>query len=115
MPFVVGAIIFDLDGLLIESEHIWDDVRRQFVSDFGGHWREEAQREMMGMSAPEWSRYVRDELGVDQPPERISAQVVERVERAYRDDLPLLPGPGKRSSVLQSAGRSGSPHLRTAS
>jgi HAD superfamily hydrolase (TIGR01509 family) len=47
---------------------------------------------MMGMSSTEWSSYIRDELGVDQPPEHISKKVVERVERAYREDLPLLSG-----------------------
>jgi HAD superfamily hydrolase (TIGR01509 family) len=88
----VAAVIFDLDGVLIESEQAWNDARRELVQASGGSWREEAQRAMMGMSSVEWSRYIRDELGVAMSPEVISAAVVERVEHRYRERLPLIPG-----------------------
>jgi HAD superfamily hydrolase (TIGR01509 family) len=91
-PVVVEAVIFDLDGLLVDSEQVWDDVRQRFVVEAGGTWRPEAQRDMMGMSSTEWSRYVRDRLGVDQTPERINDQIVERLLDSYRERLPLLPG-----------------------
>jgi HAD superfamily hydrolase (TIGR01509 family) len=88
----VAAVIFDLDGVLIESEQAWNDARRELVQESGASWREEAQRAMMGMSSVEWSRYIRDELGVPMSPEAISAAVVERVEHRYRERLPLIPG-----------------------
>ena len=88
----VEAVIFDLDGLLIDSEQAWDDVRREFVAEQGGHWQDRAQRDMMGMSSTEWSCYVRDELGVDMSAERISAEVVARLTELYRQRLPLMPG-----------------------
>jgi HAD superfamily hydrolase (TIGR01509 family) len=91
MP-TVEAVIFDLDGVLIDSEQTWDDARREFVAEQGGRWHDRAQRDMMGMSSTEWSRYVRDELGVDMPPERISAEVVGRLTALYEQRLPLLPG-----------------------
>jgi HAD superfamily hydrolase (TIGR01509 family) len=89
---VVSAVVFDLDGVLIDSEAVWDEVRRHYVEENGGHWSDEAQRDMMGMSSVEWSRYVHDRLGVDLPPERISQEVADRVADLYRDHLPLLPG-----------------------
>lgn len=89
---MIEAVVFDLDGLLIDSEQLWDEARRQFVTERGGRWHDRAQREMMGMSSPEWSRYVQEELGVDLPPERISEEVVRRLEDLYRNRLPLLPG-----------------------
>ena len=89
---MIDAVVFDLDGLLIDSERVWDEARRQFVVERGGRWHDRAQREMMGMSSPEWSRYVHDELGVDLPPLRISEEVVRRLEALYRDHLPLMPG-----------------------
>ncbi len=88
----VEAVIFDLDGLLVDSEAVWNDVRKQFVEEKGGTWHEGAQRDMMGMSSVEWSRYVRDRLGVEMDPDEISREVADRVADTYRERLPLLPG-----------------------
>ena len=84
--------MFDLDGVLIDSEAAWDASRRAVVAEGGGRWRDSATRAMMGMSAPEWSRYLRDELDVPLDPEDIDARVVARLLDGYRRELPLLPG-----------------------
>jgi HAD superfamily hydrolase (TIGR01509 family) len=89
---VISAVIFDLDGVLLDSEQVWDEVREQLTRERGGRWHENAQRAMMGMSSPEWSRYMHDVIGVPEPPEEISAEVVRRLEDRYRRELPLLPG-----------------------
>src|SRR3954467_8083896 len=81
-----------MDGVLVDSEAVWDDVRKRFVEEKGGTWRDGAQRDMMGMSSVEWSRYVRDRLGVDMTLEDISLEVADRVADTYRKNLPLLPG-----------------------
>ena len=86
------AVFVDQDGVLVDSEGAWDAARRAIVAEYGGHWKEGATRAMMGMSSPEWSRYLHDELGVALPPEEISARVVERLLTAYERELPLLPG-----------------------
>jgi HAD superfamily hydrolase (TIGR01509 family) len=88
----VDAVIFDLDGLLVDSEAVWDDVRKRFVEEKGGRWSDGATRDMMGMSSVEWSQYVRDELEVDMDPDEISREVADRVADTYREKLPLLPG-----------------------
>jgi HAD superfamily hydrolase (TIGR01509 family) len=88
----IAAVIFDLDGVLVDSEAVWDKVRKRFVEENGGRWHDQAQRDMMGMSSVEWSAYVRDRLGVDLEPEEISAAVADRVADRYRERLPLLPG-----------------------
>lgn len=90
--YELEAVFFDQDGVLVDSEGAWDAARRAIVAEYGGHWREEATRAMMGMSAPEWSRYLHDELGVALPPEEISARVVERLLAGYERELPLVPG-----------------------
>ena len=89
---MIEGVIFDLDGVLLDSEHVWDEVREQLARERGGRWHERAQREMMGMSSLEWSRYMHDEIGVPDPPEEISAEVVRRLEAVYRDQLPTVPG-----------------------
>ena len=89
---MVDAVIFDLDGVLIDSESVWDAARRAVVADNGGTWTETATRAMQGMSSSEWSRYLRDELGVPLDPDEISRLVVERMLASYKRELPLLPG-----------------------
>jgi len=84
--------VFDLDGVLLDSEHVWDEVREELTRERGGRWHEGAQRQMMGMSSLEWSRYMHDELGVPDPPEEISKEVVRRLETIYRRHLPAVPG-----------------------
>jgi HAD superfamily hydrolase (TIGR01509 family) len=88
----VEAVVFDLDGVLVDSEQAWDDARRELVAESGGTWTDGASRAMLGMSSKEWPVYVRDELGVDLSPEQINRQVVERLLAGYRDELPVLPG-----------------------
>jgi HAD superfamily hydrolase (TIGR01509 family) len=99
----VQAVAFDLDGVLIDSETIWDDVRRAVVANYGGTWLPGATRKMMGMSSGEWSAYMRDELGVPLPASRISTEVAELVAGRYAERLPLLPG--AREAVLRLAQR----------
>jgi HAD superfamily hydrolase (TIGR01509 family) len=89
---VIAAVVFDLDGVLIDSEGAWTSARQQVARERGGTWRDDSTRVMMGMSAPEWSRYMHSELHVDMPPAQIEAEVVGRLERLYRRNLPLLAG-----------------------
>jgi HAD superfamily hydrolase (TIGR01509 family) len=89
---VIEAVIFDLDGVLVDSEHVWDEARRELAAERGRPWPETATRDMMGMSSLEWSRYMHDVVGVPDPPEQISREVVRRLEDIYRHDLPLVGG-----------------------
>jgi HAD superfamily hydrolase (TIGR01509 family) len=89
---VIEAVVFDLDGLLLDSEQLWDKVREELARERGGRWHERAQRDMMGMSSTEWSRYMHDVIGLTEPPEEISAEVVRRMQDRYRERLPLIDG-----------------------
>ena len=97
------AVIFDLDGVLLDSEHVWNAAREQLARERGGRWNVRAQRDMMGMSSLEWSRYMHDVIGLGEPPERISAEVVRRVETIYRDGLPLMDGAEEAVKRLASS------------
>jgi HAD superfamily hydrolase (TIGR01509 family) len=89
---VIEAVIFDLDGVLLDSEQVWDEAREELAKERGGRWHENAQRDMMGMSSLEWSRYMHDVIGLPEPPEEISREVVRRLASLYREHLPVLPG-----------------------
>lgn len=88
----IRAIIFDLDGVLFDSEPLWDAVRHELTLAWGGRWHDRAHRDMMGMSAPEWSRYMHERLALPQSPQEINAEVVSRMANRYAGGLPLLPG-----------------------
>jgi len=89
---VIEAVVFDLDGVVVDTEQVWDDVREQLVRERGGRWHGGAQAAMMGMSSPEWSRFMHDELGLVDPPAEINDEVVRRMLARYRTDLPLIDG-----------------------
>jgi HAD superfamily hydrolase (TIGR01509 family) len=86
-----AAVVFDLDGVLIDSEQVWDAAREDLVRERGGTWDERATTDMMGMSSKEWSSYMHDRLGVPMTPAEINDDVVRRVASTYEHGLPLLP------------------------
>jgi HAD superfamily hydrolase (TIGR01509 family) len=89
---VIEAIVFDMDGVLIDSEPVWERVRRKFVADHGGRWAEDAQDRMMGMSTAEWSAYMSEDFGLRLPPPQVAELVIAAMAAEYQAHLPLLPG-----------------------
>ena len=89
---MIEAVIFDMDGVLLDSEEVWDSVREELARERNGRWHDRAQRDMMGMSSLEWSRYMHEALGLAAPPEEINREVLRRMAERYRERLPLVPG-----------------------
>lgn len=87
-----AAVVFDLDGVLIDSEQAWDAARRQVAAAHDRPWPARATEAMQGMSAPEWSSYMAEEVGVALHPAAIDAEVVDRLLAAYRSHLPVIDG-----------------------
>jgi HAD superfamily hydrolase (TIGR01509 family) len=89
---VTGAVVFDMDGVLISSEEIWDRVREELTAEAGGRWAPDAHTDMMGMSTPEWTAYMHDRLGVVLSPAAIEAEVERRLIARYRAEPPFIDG-----------------------
>ncbi len=87
---MMEAVVFDLDGVLVDSEPVWEQVRRGLVAERGGHWVPGAQQALMGMSTPEWARYLSRDLGVGLPPDQVAAEVTDRMVARYAEHVPLL-------------------------
>ena len=100
-------MIFDLDGVIVDSEQVWDEVREELARERGGHWHERAQADMMGMSSPEWSRYMHDVIGLPETPEEINHEVVCRMLARYEDELPLIDGAADAVERLAASFRLG--------
>jgi beta-phosphoglucomutase-like phosphatase (HAD superfamily) len=108
------AVVFDMDGVLVDTEHLWGEAREQLTVEWGGRYTPEAQQAMMGMSSGEWSRYLHETVGLREPPDAINAEVVRRMPARYDVDLPVIPGavaavpsaePERSAAVEDSASR----------
>ncbi len=98
------AVVFDMDGVLVDTEHLWDEVREELTTEWGGRYTPEAQEAMMGMSSLEWSRYLHETVGLREPPETINAEVVRRMLARYEVDLPVVPGAVEAVRRLDAVG-----------
>lgn len=100
---MIEAVVFDLDGVLIDSEPVWEHVRRGMVAGYGGRWPDDAQQRLMGMSTQEWARYLSEDLGIGLPPDQVARLVIRAMAGQYQHHLPLLPGAVE--AVRRMAGR----------
>lgn len=88
----IQAVVFDLDGVLIDTEEVWEQVRRAYVAEAGREFLPDSQQRMMGMSTGEWSTHLSVDVGVGRTPEIVAADVLDRMAQRYRESLPLIPG-----------------------
>ena len=93
-----------MDGVLVDTEHLWDEVREELTTEWGGRYTPEAQEAMMGMSSTEWSRYLHETVGLREQPETINAEVVRRMLERYETDLPVVPGAADAVRRIADAG-----------
>jgi HAD superfamily hydrolase (TIGR01509 family) len=100
---MIEAVVFDCDGVLIDSEPVWEEVRREFVAQHGGRWLPDTQDRLMGMSTAEWSQYLADDLRVGMPADDVAAAVIDAMAARYAEHLPLMPG--AVDAVREMAGR----------
>jgi HAD superfamily hydrolase (TIGR01509 family) len=98
----IESVVFDLDGVIVDSEQLWDEVREELARERGGRWHDGAQADMMGMSAPEWSRYMHEVIGISESPAEIDRLVVDGLLERYAERLPLIEG--AVDAVLRLAG-----------
>lgn len=98
---MVAAVIFDMDGVLIDSEEIWSRVRAEVVARHGGHWTEQDQRNVMGDNSRQWSAYIKRTWNVPLSEDEIFHEVLAVMIATYeRDGLSVLPGAREAVAAL---------------
>jgi len=113
---VIQAVIFDMDGLLVDSEPVWFEARRELLSHFGKSWTDADQERLMGVRTSVWVDYVTEKLDGAMRSDEVLSQTIEIMAQAYKGgNVPILPGAGE--ALEHCAGKyrvglaSGSPKL----
>jgi HAD superfamily hydrolase (TIGR01509 family) len=91
-----AGVIFDLDGVIVDTEHFWEEGWVASSDRRGYQWTPEDTSTVQGMSGPEWSRYLAEKTGVPDQAEEILDEcvryMISKVEGGHAD---LLPGAGE--------------------
>lgn len=101
------SIVFDMDGVIVDSEPLWVRARKDLVREANGRWIPEAETAMMGISSDRWSAYMRDQLALDMSAERIREEVIRRMIDLYRESVPLIPGAREAIETISERWRVG--------
>ena len=103
----IEAVIFDMDGVLVDSEVYWDKSRVEFARDRGKVWTDEFQRLAMGRSTVGWAGVMREKLALDETIDEIIAEMKARVIAHYGRLMPTRPGALESVSHMQQHFRVG--------
>jgi len=89
----ITGVIFDLDGVIVDSEIWWDEVRKAFAADHGRSWTVDDRHAVMGANSRQWSETMRRRLELDLPAETIERAIVDGVIARYRrEGAPTIDG-----------------------
>lgn len=89
---MIEAIIFDMDGLLIDSEPCWDEARRIMAATAGVAWNKDDHKAVMGVSTNEWVEYMIKRLALDMPAAEVEETIIATMRDLYNERIPFLPG-----------------------
>jgi len=99
-----SAVLWDMDGTLVDTEHYWLDAEYALVAEHGGSWSEEQGRALVGNPLPVSAESIRREGGVDLPLEVIVERMIDHVVAAVRRQLSWRPGAQHLLDGLRAAG-----------
>lgn len=110
----IEAVVFGMDGVIVDSEPVWQSVRVDLVSDLGGVWTAADGDECRGRPPDVWSRLIANRVQEAMTPDEVFAEVLNRMVSAYEQQLPLFPGAVEAISSIATrytvAVASGSPN-----
>ncbi len=111
---MIKAIVWDMDGLLIDSEPVWDLARKRMAAAHGVHdWNQQDHFNVMGVGTAEWVEYMIERIGLTMPPAEVEAAIVDHMAAIYLEEIPFRPNAVEKiqwaASLYPSCIASGSP------
>ncbi|MEM7531312.1 MAG: HAD family phosphatase [Chloroflexota bacterium] len=88
----IEGVIFDMDGLLVDSEPVWDRARAALAAQYGKSWTTADHHNVMGVSTAEWTEYMINHFGATMPPEEMQKLVIDQMVAMYNERIPFFPG-----------------------
>lgn len=89
----IRAVIFDLDGVLVDTEIWWDEIRIKFADALGKRWTASDRAAIMGSNTRQWRARMKQRLALDMAEEEIERAVVDRLlDRYATDGAPEIDG-----------------------
>lgn len=98
------AVLWDMDGTLIDSEPHWLKSERQLAERLGGSWSEEDGLEMVGLSLTESTKLFAEKLGVDVPHDELLTELTDSVSKSLEQEIIWRPGARKLLQTLRRRG-----------
>ncbi len=110
----IEAIIFDMDGLLVDSEPLWEEARQVFAARVGKPWNRQDKVNITGVSTDEWAQYMIDRMELDATLQGVQEDIIDQMAAMYEQKIPFLPGAVEAvhwaAARYPTALASGSPH-----
>jgi HAD superfamily hydrolase (TIGR01509 family) len=97
-----AAVLWDMDGTLVDTEPYWIEEEYILVSEYGGSWSDEDAHNLVGNDLLVSANYIRDVGGVTLPPEQIIERLLEKVIERVRKHIPWRPGARELLAELQA-------------
>lgn len=100
---MIAAVMFDMDGLLVDSEPVWDEARSMMARSVGKSWNRADHKAVMGVSTEEWVDYMIRRLDLNLPPQTVETEIIAQMVALYERRIPFFKGASKAVALAADA------------
>ncbi|GAB2454547.1 HAD family phosphatase [Nocardioides hungaricus] len=91
-PGLPQAVLWDMDGTLVDTEPYWIEAEFELAERYGGTWSDAHALNLVGNDLLSSAHYIREHMGIDVPPEQIVDELLDGVVRRVEESVPWRPG-----------------------